>query len=295
MSEQSPTFAEFLASPNEDMSGIAPETMILAAGGTRRSAAIAGVSMTGNEYAQWAYHQMIACFELFFAHGVRNIITHAVIPTQYKEITQDYREKLLKWVDWVLAGPEAMAGYQQRGWQVRLWGTDNLPEVDLVAKRLRESPAPTHGPKLCFTVTPQEEAPWSSLLTAVHQSGARTQAEAIRAQFGEDIPPVTLYIGSGKPAIFPSIVPPLLMGKVQCYWTQRPGFILEKETVRAILYDYAYSRNTWQKDKTGRAEQALEYQHIWKQAPILGLGMRLGPFWYPQPISHPMKVDKNNS
>lgn len=284
---QPPTLAEFLAGPIDAVRELAPQTLIFAAGGTRRSAAMNGVSTTGNEYAQWAYNQMMACFDLFFKHGVKHIITHAVIPSQYQETTLDYREKLLKWVDWVLAGPAAMAGYQQRGWQVRLWGTENVPEVEHVAQRLRASSAPDGAPMMCFTITPDEEAPWNSLFSAVQRSGATTQAEAIRAQYGDNIPPATLYIGSGKPAIFPAIVPPLLMGKVQCYWMQRPGFILEEETIRTLLYDYAYTRNTWKKDKTGRAEQALVSQQVWQQAPLLGLGMRLGPFWYPLPIAPP--------
>ena len=71
------------------------------------------------------------------------------------------------------------------------------------------------------------------------------------------------------------------MGKLQCYWTLRPGFILDRETVRRILYDYAYTRKTWQKDKTDRAEKVLEDRDRWENAPILGLGRRVGPFWYP--------------
>jgi hypothetical protein len=285
------SFEEFLVAPLDEITPQAPQTMIFAAGGTRRSAALAGIVPTGSGYAQWAYDQLIACFDLFFQHGVRHIITHAIIPSQYQEITQNYREQLLNWVDWVLAGPQALMGYQRQGWKVRLLGAESLPELAPVAQRLRTSQAPTDAPTLWFTVTPDEAAPWEVLLAAVHRTGATTQAEAIRAQFGEDIPPATLYIGSGKPGVFPAVVPPLLMGKMQCYWTQRPGFILERETIRAILYDYAYTRSTWRADKTGRAEQVLKDRQIWEQAPILGLGMRLGPFWYPEPVSDPRRME----
>ncbi|HXF63764.1 MAG TPA: hypothetical protein VNK95_19220 [Caldilineaceae bacterium] len=54
--------------------------------------------------------------------------------------------------------------------------------------------------------------------------------------------------------------------------------------MRTILYDYAYVRPTWQADKTGRAEQALKYRQAWEDPPVVGLGVRLGPFWYPAPI-----------
>lgn len=287
MDDQPLSFNEFLAIPKSEISSSVPQTMIFAAGGTRRSAVLAGISPNGNAYAQWAYDQMIACFELFFDHGVRHIITHAIIPSQYQEITHNYREQLLNWVDWVLAGPQAIKGYQDRGWKIRLLGAESLPEIMPITHRLQDLTAPSDAPTLWYTVTPTESSPWEILLEAVKRSGATTQTEAIIAQFGEYIPPATLYIGSGKPGVFPAVVPPLLMGKMQCYWTQRPGFILERETIRAILYDYAYTRKTWRKDKSGRAEQVLKARDIWQQAPILGLGVRLGPFWYPAPIPDP--------
>lgn len=285
MSENHPGFDEFLAFPSDAIAHLAPETMIFAAGGTRRRAILAGINITSNEYPQWSFLQMLTSFKLFFEHGVRHIITHAIIPSQYQEVTKGYRDQLLQWVDWGLSSPKALASYQQLGWRIRLLSTDGLPQLEPVAARLRENPAPQDAPTLWITATPNESAPWDSLLAAIHRSGAKTHAEAIRAQFGEDIPPAALYIGSGKPGVFPAVVPPLLMGQMQCYWTQRPGFVVDLETVRAVLYDFAYTRKTWQKDKTGRAEFVLKNQEIWENAPTLGLGVRLGPFWYPGPIS----------
>ena len=68
---------------------------------------------------------------------------------------------------------------------------------------------------------------------------------------------MTLYLSFGKPTLAPFLVPPLLAGVVQCYWTQRPGYALSDLEWRQILYDYAYLRPTWTADKTGRAEQIL--------------------------------------
>ena len=227
------------------------------------------------------HDQMIACFQLFFECGVRYIFTHAIIPSQYQEITKGYREQLLNWVDQILAGEPALSGYRLLGWNTRLLGTESLPEIYPAANRLHQNWNNPEGPTLWFTVTPNENAPWEILLDAAARSGARTQSEAIRAQFGADIPPATMYIGSGKPSVFPAVVPPLLMGKMQSYWLQRPGFIIEPRIVKAILYDYAFTRKTWQQDKTGRAEKVLDNRDLWEEAPILGLGVRRGPFWYP--------------
>jgi hypothetical protein len=54
-----------------------------------------------------------------------------------------------------------------------------------------------------------------------------------------------------------------------------------------ILYDYAYLRQTWRQDKTGRAEQALAYRKAWEQAGILGMGTHLGGYWFPAPFLPP--------
>lgn len=280
-----PTFNEFLVAPSEEFVNLAPETMIFAAGGTRRRAVLAGIDPTSNEYPCWSFFQMMVCFDLFFSHGVRHIITHAIIPSQYQEITEGYRDKLIHWVRWYLSSPEALAEYQNRGWRVRLLGTEHLPEFRSLADTLRDNSSPPNAPTIWMMVTPDEAAPWEAIFAAVHRSGAKTQSEAILAQFGETIPPASLYIGSGKPGIFPAVVPPLLMGRMQCYWSQRPGFITEIKRVKAVLYDFAYTRKTWRKDKTGRAEKVLENQELWAEAPMLGLGVRLGPFWYPAPLS----------
>ncbi len=283
-----PTLEEFLKAPVSEIAPVAPATLIFAAGGTRRSAAFAGISPEGDEFAKWSRVEMITCFDMIFRHGVQNIISHAIIPSQYKEVTGGYRQALTRWTDWGLSGPEALADYARLGWRVRLLGTEKLPDLQTTAARLIEETASPPAPTLWYTVTPSETSAWELILEAAHRTQAKTQQEAIRALYGEDLPPATLIIGSGKPGVFPAIVPPLLMGKLEGYWKQSPGFRMAERTFCEILYDYAYARATWRQDKTGRAEQALAHRAVWEKAPMLGLGMRLGPFWYPQPIPHPL-------
>ena len=81
--------------------------------------------------------------------------------------------------------------------------------------------------------------------------------------------------------VAPDLFPPLLMDDVQCYWSQQAGYSLTEQQFRRIVYDYAYLRQTWQEDKTERAKAAMAHQEIWERETIVGLGKRLGPFWYP--------------
>lgn len=99
--------------------------------------------------------------------------------------------------------------------------------------------------------------------------------------YGEDIPPASIYLDFSKPVVSPDLLPPYLIGVLHCYWSQQPGYSLDQEQLRTILYDFAYVRPTWQVDKTGRAEQVLAQRKVWEQRRIIGLGKRVGPFWYP--------------
>src|SRR5690242_4037768 len=59
-----PTIEQFLAAPVEQVAEVAPATLIFAAGGTRRSAALSGLSPQSDDYAYWSRDRMIACVEL---------------------------------------------------------------------------------------------------------------------------------------------------------------------------------------------------------------------------------------
>jgi hypothetical protein len=276
-----PEFEQFLNAPLAEVASLAPATMIFAAGGTRRSAALAGVSLESDEYVHWTYSRMNACFALIFRHGVRHLFTFAIVSSQLNEITGVYRERLLEWVAWGLAGPQALADYRRLGWRVRLLGSEQLPALAPVAERLLAETAETSPHTLWWCVVPAPELQWQSLLATAQAAQARSQKEAIRALYGEDIPLASLYLAFGKPLVTPSLFPPLLVGEMHCYWSQRPGYTLTEREFRTILYDYAYLRHTWQTDKSGRAEAAVEHREAWEQGPILGLGTLLGPFWYP--------------
>ncbi|MFY0538084.1 hypothetical protein [Nannocystis pusilla] len=74
---------------------------------------------------------------------------------------------------------------------------------------------------------------------------------------------------------------------MDAYWTQRPGYRIDEREFRTILYDHLHVRRTWREDKTGRDEAAKETRRAWEEGPTLGLGARLGPFWYPSPTREP--------
>ncbi len=272
---------EFLSAPIGKIRPYAPETLVLGAGGTRRRAELMGKASSSAEYAQWTHSEMLACLQLIFRHGVQHIIAPLLLEGGYRETTAGYREELASWVEWGLGSSDAIDAFAEAGWNVRLLGSECWPELAELAARLPELTAHEDGPTVWFTVISQPELHWALALRRVAECSAESRADAVHAVYGQDIPAATLYLGSGKPDIVPSAVPPLLIGSMQCYWRQHLGFELDEETFRRVLYDYAFTRRTWQEDKSGRSQEVLKYGAAWDQPPVIGLGFRLGPFWYP--------------
>lgn len=279
------TEEEFLAAPREEVKRVAPQAMVYAAAGTRRQAALAGVDVDGEAYPAWARLRMLEACQLLFDHGVQHIFTLLAGPSQFREVG-NYRKRLLDWIAWGTGSEEALADFRSRNWQVRLCCGEELPQLAGIQERLlalRGDPQTT----LWFQVIADAEAPWRWVLDATGRCQARTRPQAIRALYGEEVPPVTLFLGFGKPVISPELLPPLLAGAVQCYWSQRPGYSLTEGELRRLLYDFAFTRTTWHADKTGRAQTAGLHAAAWENGPLLGLGMAMGPFWYPRASAQP--------
>lgn len=280
-----PNLEEFLAAPIEGVVQVAPATMIYATGGTRRAAALAGIP-SGDEYARWSRLRMLKSLELIFRLGVRHLIAPVGRPQMFAERGL-YRDRVFYWMKSGLAGPESLEFYRATNWRVRLVvAGDRIPELADIADTLDRATSDATGPNLWFLTTLDYDQVWSWIGRAF-VNGARTRAEAVRALFGDDIPPATMLLSFGKPLVALDHLPPLLFEEIQCYWTQRPGYSLTERELRTILYDYAYLRSTWRQDKTGRAEEALAHRAAWEHGPTIGLGMHLGPFWYPAPIYPP--------
>ncbi|MBK8047314.1 MAG: hypothetical protein IPK16_09435 [Anaerolineales bacterium] len=272
--------AEFMAAPAETVAAFAPASIVYAAAGTRRAAVLAGEPAEGDGYAEWSRGQMMRACRVIFDHGVQHVFTLLAGPGQFQEVGA-YRGHLIDWIAQGVAGDTALRDFQAHGWNVRLLCGDEIPLLSDARKRLREQ-SRSGAPTLWLQVIPEAETPWQWAFTAIKRSGAESRREAVRALYGEEIAPISLLPGFGKPVISADLLPPLLAGSVQCYWSQQPGYSLTAHQLRLVLYDYAFHRSTWRADKTGRAEQVLAHADAWRDGPILGLGRRLGPFWYPE-------------
>ncbi len=278
-----PDRATFLTAPDTEVAAVAPATAVWILSGTRRRAAMEGIPLD-DTYIEWSRKQMVENISIFFRLGIRHLIMPSFGPNQMAEGGQ-YGERILDWAIQALAGPTMLAEYRRRGWRARLLVPSPVPALHEAAARLAQEPAPSGAPTVWFYFVTDHSDPWRDLLDAVHRTGAQTYAEAQQAVYGEEIPAAALLLGFGKPVVGTTLVPPLLLGPaIQCYWTQRAGAQLTEAMLREILYDYAYTRHTFQPDHQARYEQPADQQALWDTTAVLGLGVALNGFWYPAPF-----------
>lgn len=278
--------AEFLTAPIELVRSLVPATVVLGIGGTRRAASLAGIDPNSDAYAAWIWHQQTQ----FLAHvshlGFKHICLTAIRPSQLGE-TGRYRERLLDWATTSFIGPDALADYAQQQWRIRLVGGQDIPELHHIATTLINAATPAAWTStIWFHVFTTTDAPLRWIIGAAQQ-GAQTPAEVTQAIYGEVVPPAQLFISFGNPIMAGDIVPPVLMhSDVQCYWYQQPGYSLNEQQLRRILYDAIYQRNTRQVDRSLRYQNVANHRTYWEAHPLFGLGVQVDGCWYPRPPHH---------
>ena len=83
------------------------------------------------------------------------------------------------------------------------------------------------------------------------------QEALIRKYYGEDLPPVSLFIGFDKFSVFD--MPLLASGEEDLYFSASPSPYMTERQLRAILYDHIYVRRIAEPDYTKLAEEELDW------------------------------------
>jgi tuberculosinol/isotuberculosinol synthase len=105
----------------------------------------------------------------------------------------------------------------------------------------------------------------------------------IRKYYGEDLPPVSIFIGFDKFSVFD--MPLLATGEEDLYFSISPSPYMTPRQLRAILYDHIYIRRTPEPDYAKLEPQELDwlreyYRNNKDQA--LGVGKLKFNLWFPE-------------
>lgn len=275
-----PSLSEFMSAPRATVAAVAPATMVLATGGTRRDALLNGIDFDG--YFAWTMDQMLAAAQRIFDLGVRHLFVSIMRSTQFAE-QGAYGERLWAMARQILGDEDRIARIAAAGIQVRTFGASDAPLLGDILTRVEEATANGTAGTLWWTFAPTPQSPWQHALRAIVEARALTPEAAIRAIYGTDIPPVGIYLAFGKPFLSAELIPPLLEGEAAAFWYQQPGYTpVTERLLRRVFYETAYMRRTWQTDKGARYGGVAAQRELWQRPLTLGLGRRVEHFWYPQ-------------
>lgn len=285
-----PTLEEFLSLPIEEVAKVAPASVCITTGGSRRAAAMAGIAPRSMEYASWGYNALLKNCKIIFDHGASSIFCPLLVAADFQKTDQPIENIVSVCLD-TITSERSIAHYNNNGWRVRLLCDDRDPDMAEAAHLVYNYTAAVGSKTLYWMISKTPDDMIDLAIRKARLMGASGRKEAIRAITGEYVDLITMLIGFGKPMLNPELIPPILIGRLQCYWLQKPSLHMTDQDFKEVLYDYVYTRDTHNYNKVDRMSEATQYKHVWSSAPTLGIGMRLGRYWFPAKMTSPAWED----
>ena len=142
-----------------------------------------------------------------------------------------------------------------------------------------------NGHRLFFGVFADEVTETVSRLSVEHylaHGAVPDKQTLVRKYYGEDMPPVSIFIGFDKFSVFD--MPLLSTGEEDLYFSLSPSPYMTEHQLRAILYDHIYIRRTPEPDYTKLGQDELSwlreyYRHNKDYA--FGVGKLKFDLWFP--------------
>jgi hypothetical protein len=265
---------------------VAPQTIILAAGGTRRDAILHAPEPDRWEKAfRWSILEGVQVYQRWFEAGVQDLFTCLIRSTQMRE-QGTYGRRLLLYAEHILNDLANQWTADPPPFAVHTIGHEWFPSLEAVLTQIRNVTAGLAGRnRVWWTFFDTPQRPYTFAINAIASHQVRSAADAIAVLYGPDVKPCQLYIGFGKPILSPELQLPFLIDEdeAQALWYQTPGYTgLTPQLIRRIIYEYAYVRSTWVADKELRYREVAANRSTWEQGHVLGLGSMFGDFWYPE-------------
>jgi tuberculosinol/isotuberculosinol synthase len=140
--------------------------------------------------------------------------------------------------------------------------------------------------RLYFGVFADEAAETVARMSVEHYLAAGAipdKATLVRKYYGEDLPPVSLFIGFDRFSVFD--MPLLSTGEEDLYFSRSPSPYMTPTQLRAILYDHLYTRRTPEPDYAKLAPAELDWLRTYYRQhkdTNLGVGTIRFNLWFPE-------------
>jgi tuberculosinol/isotuberculosinol synthase len=261
--------------------------------GTRRWLLLEHPQFTVSDYIELNARRHVEIYRLLFDHGIDTILAPIYEPVMHRR-GEDYRQKVIaQGLAAVATHPVFTDFYEECQVRVRFYGDystifpgtacAHLP--DLYDRVMQETRA--HQAHRLFYGVSTRRAVEDVVGRAIRQYAGREllpdRAALIELYYGEPLPPVSLFITSGKFNVFG--MPLLDSDDTSLYFTVAPSPFLTEQQLRAILYDHLYSRRSSARsdyadltpDKVDRMRAFYELH----RETTLGIGVVRAGTWYP--------------
>ncbi|MBU0492371.1 MAG: hypothetical protein KKB13_11035 [Chloroflexi bacterium] len=254
MSLDPPTSNEFLSLPRAQVATLVqqqgPKTVVLCVAGSRRWY----VLRAGQGQFDWpGYGQALSrryreLFVLLFESGIHTILTPAVYPPNFQR-GPAYVSRMLQGVPQLVQSAEFQDFYRDLDVRAGLYGNalsaPAFPQLAALDRELRQATAAYQSRRLLWGLNCDDDLLADVLRLAVahfQETGAvPTRAQLVERYYGWPVGAVDIFVGAGRPSIF-NLMPPLLDGREDLYFTVGLSLDLTEAQWREILYDHLWRR-----------------------------------------------------
>lgn len=261
--------------------------------GTRRWFLLEHPAASEADYLELNSRRHVELYQLLFEHGIETLLAPIYEPVMQQR-GEAYRQQFIaKGLSAVATHPIFMRFYQDYQVRVRFYGDyrKTFPETEYAAvldqfDRVIERTREHRQHRLFYGVSTRRalEDVVELALQNVHLPGSTLDRQALIAlYYGEPIPPVSLFITSGK---FNTFGMPLLeTDDTSLYFTVAPSPYLTEHQLRAMLYDHLFNRRSSAKASYSDIASA---EFSWMRAfyqtqreTTLGTGVIRNGTWFP--------------
>ena len=261
--------------------------------GTRRWLLLEQSDVAAADYIDLNSRRHVELYQLLFEHGLDTILAPIYEPVMQKRGEEYQRQVVAQGLAAVATHPAFTNFYREQHVRVRFYGDfrkifpgtvcAHLP--DLFDHVVQETQA-HQSPRLFYGVSTRralEDVVELAIQKYTRRGQTPDRGELIALYYGEPLPPVSLFITSGKFNVFG--MPLLHTDDTSLYFTVAPSPFLTERQLRAILYDHLYSRRSSAKssysDLTSTEFNRMRAFYRTYRETTLGVGVIRDGTWYP--------------
>ncbi len=261
--------------------------------GTRRWLLLEHPDALVIDYIDLNARRHVELYRLLFEHGIDTILAPIYEPVMHKRGEAYEQQVIAQGLTAVATHPAFTDFYQEQRVHVRFYGDYRkifpgtaCAHLPALFDRLMQDTQANQLHRLFFGVSTRravEDVVELAIQKYAGREKTPDRAELIALYYGEPLPPVNLFITSGKFNVFG--MPLLQTDDTSLYFTVAPSPFLTERQLRAILYDHLYRRQS--SAKSSYADLAsIEFERMRAfyrtyQETTLGVGVVRHGTWYP--------------